>query len=161
MVMASVKPVDTPERHASRHLNTLCLSDTADVGSGPGYLKRSDFEATSRLIAPFYESQNFAVLAADTELQTQIAQTLGRVYVSDTRTGFCLTQNGHVGRVSHEAKVGDRICFFQGVDIPFTVRDTGTCPEEVLIIDHCFVEGLMNGEFWRQTPSAVEEICLV
>lgn len=135
---------------AMRHLTTLCL--------GP----HSDLEDSARFVAPFYDFQNLHVLLDNADLTRQISQRLATINVSDTSWGFFLTENGEIGRASHETKLKDKICFFQGINIPFIVRNVEGSSNEYIILDHCYVDGHMNGKFWDQhDPENAHEICLV
>ncbi|KAI1609120.1 heterokaryon incompatibility protein-domain-containing protein [Exophiala viscosa] len=162
LMMESGYADEGPAALALRHMRTLCLSNPPKRGLGPGYLTVSELEDASKVVAPRYDFNNLAPLLTDAGLQTQTSQVLGRLYISDQRLGFALTQLGRIGRVPHEAKKNDKICFFQGIDIPFVVRETGPITRQFSLIDHCYIDGEMDGSFWqRHDDQKAQEICLV
>lgn len=140
---------------ALRHIRTLCL----DSPIGEPYLQPSELPSAAEKVAPFYG--NPETLLKNTDLQREIMEYLMRVYLCDMHTGFCLTGSGCVGRVPYEAVVGDKICFFQGVGIPFIIRETGANTNEYSLIDSCYVHGKMHGEVWDEDGIQLQEICLV
>lgn len=147
---------------ALRHLRTLCLADPPGLKFDNGYIKMADLEDTARLVAPLYDFKNLQALLDNPDLLQQIGQYMGRVYVSDTSLGFSLTQNGEIGRVPHEAKINDKICFFQGIDIPFVIRESEEGVGEYILIDHCCIDGQTDGKFWEEHYcQEAQEICLV
>ena len=43
----------------------------------------------------------------------------------------------------NEAKIGDEICIFEGVNAPFVIRKSG---ERYKIVGSCYLHGMMDGE---------------
>lgn len=107
---------------ALRHLSTLCQADSPGLAHDAGHIRVAELDNISQIVAPLYDFKNLQPLVDDPEMQRQIGQHLGRINVSDTSRGFCRSNNGEIGRVPHEAEVGNQVCFFQGIDIPFVVR---------------------------------------
>jgi len=66
--------------------------------------------------------------------------------VRDARN-FFVSRCGRIGWVPFRTQIGDKVCFFQGVRIPFVVRQQSDRWE---IIGACYVHGLMDGEIWDQ-----------
>jgi hypothetical protein len=147
---------------ALRHLSTLCQADPPRLAYDAGYVTVAELGNISQIVAPLYNSKNLQPLTDDPEMQRQIGLQLGRINVSDTSMGFCRTNNGEIGRVPHEAAVNDLVCFFQGIDIPFVVRESTGSSSEYSLIDHCYIDGQMGGKFWQaHKPEDTKEICLV
>ena len=71
---------------------------------------------------------------------------------------FCITDGGYMGWVPLAALRGDRVCFFQGCELPFVVRPDGTGWR---LLGDCYLHGLMAGvpEGWSEREA--EAITLV
>lgn len=61
---------------------------------------------------------------------------------------FFVSRYGRIGWVPFRTRVGDRICVFRGVRMPFVLRPQRDRWE---IIGACYVHGLMDGEVWDLT----------
>jgi hypothetical protein len=144
---------------ALRYLNTICFAEPMDQG----FLSLSDLDQAAQVISPLFEQpeRQIQLLVNNEDLQKRISECMARIFVSDIHMGLCLTQRGEIGRVPHEAIVGDRICFFMGVDLPFVIREKEKGSNEYLLIDHCLIQGKMDGELWEQKDLQIQEICLV
>lgn len=147
---------------ALRHLSTLCQADPPGLAYDAGYVRVDELGNISQIVAPLYDFKDLQPLIDDPELQRQIGQHLWRINVSEPSRGFCRTNNGEIGRVPHEAVVNDTVCFFQGIDIPFVVRESTGGSSEYTLIDHCYIDGQMDGKFWQaHRTEETKEICLV
>jgi hypothetical protein len=144
---------------ALRYLNTICFAEPTNQG----FLSLSDLDQAAQVISPLFEQpeRQIQLLVNNEDLQRRISECMARISVSDMHMGLCLTQRGEIGRVPHEATVGDRICFFMGVDLPFVIREKEKGANEYLLIDHCLIQGKMDGELWEQKDLQIQEICLV
>ena len=58
---------------------------------------------------------------------------------------FFVSRSGRIGWVPFRTRVGDRVCVFRGVRMPFVLRPKCDRWE---IIGACYVHGLMDGEVW-------------
>jgi len=162
LMLKSAHIDELPQALGLRHLKTLCLADPPGLVFDAGYIRTVDLEETAKLVAPIYDFINLKVLLNNPDLLQQIGQHIRRVYVSDTSLGFSLTKNGEIGRVPHEAKVNDKVCFFQGINIPFVIRESEEAVGEYTLIDHCYIDGQMDGKFWeKHCHQEALEICLV
>jgi len=59
---------------------------------------------------------------------------------------FFLTKQGYMGLSFPETRVGDLVCIFPGLEVPFLVRPDG---EYYLLVGEAYVQGLMDGEAMR------------
>jgi hypothetical protein len=70
---------------------------------------------------------------------------------------FCTTVNGYMGWVPQQARQGDVLCIFKGVEVPFLIRralfKSRDLPfllrpgaEYFQIIGECYIHGVMEGE---------------
>ena len=57
---------------------------------------------------------------------------------------FAVTENGYIGLVSSEAKVGDSIAVFLGAEAPYILRENGESGYE--LVGDAYIEGIMKGE---------------
>jgi hypothetical protein len=75
---------------------------------------------------------------------------------------FCSTQSGYIGWVPAWAKLGDRVCIFQGYPIPFLVRpnlDKGS--EDFELLADAYIHGWMNGDIYDERAMPPRMIRLV
>lgn len=83
-------------------------------------------------------------------LFAQILKTLADPFdkaegrVRDARC-FFVSENGRFGWVPFRTEVGDRVCVFRGIRIPFIMRPQG---DQWEFIGACYVHGSMDGEIW-------------
>lgn len=66
---------------------------------------------------------------------------------------ICVTANGLVGSVHQSAQVGDHIVVFEGVNMPFVLRQDG---RQYRIVGSCYIEGLMGGEAVKEDSEWTE-----
>jgi hypothetical protein len=60
---------------------------------------------------------------------------------------FCITDEGRIGIVPRNARVGDIVAVLHGAQVPFIVRPkTETMELQFELIGECYVRGLMDGE---------------
>lgn len=137
---------------AYAHIITLTLAQSS------ANLPFSEFEAISQILEPFY---NEGLLNTTPEQKARIAAFLTKVTVDSAFLGFCLTKRGNVGRVPHNAMVGDKVCFFQGISKPFIVRAHEQRPDEYILIGQCYIYGKMRGEVFQGEGLDIQEITLV
>lgn len=69
-----------------------------------------------------------------------------RQVISGRATGrsFFTTSSGYMGTGPPYARPGDKVCVFQGLNVPFLLRPNG---DGYLLVGEAFVLGLMNGEY--------------
>jgi hypothetical protein len=93
-----------------------------------------------------------------------IVATLGR-RMCRIELDFGNKSEGRLGLVPRGAEVGDLICVFNGVDVPFIVRrielyeNAGN--EEYEVVGECYIHGLSEGEALRMKGLEGKEIVLV
>jgi hypothetical protein len=78
-----------------------------------------------------------------------------RVLSATTGNRFVITENGYMGLVPSQAKVGDRICVLHGGATPFVLRNES---QGYRLIEACFVHGIMDGETIKNGVSSPQEI---
>jgi hypothetical protein len=112
-----------------------------------------DFEPDTTAAAEIWRSRREEYLA-----HSQLFQNSMGNYMSGRQT--CATRSGYVGCSPLHARLGDRICIFQGYPIPFAIRPAGQdgCFE---LIGEVYLHGLMNGEAIRSTDAPLEMIKLI
>jgi Heterokaryon incompatibility protein (HET) len=80
------------------------------------------------------------------------------------RTGFCrnrrffVSNDGYMGFVPKETEIGDFVCVFLGVNVPFVIRRKG---RRYSLIGECFVYGYMQGEAMRKVNEGTLEISTI
>jgi hypothetical protein len=135
------------------HIITLTLAQSSTT------LPFSEFEAISQILKPFYHNDRLLTTA---EEKSRIGTSIAKVTVDSAFLGFCLTKLGSIGRIPHDARVGDKICFFQGVSKPFIFRAHEQRLDEYVLIGQCYIYGKMRGEaFMGEEGLGVQEITLV
>ena len=74
---------------------------------------------------------------------------------------FFVTEGGYLGLASgSEMRVGDEICLFGGVKVPFLVREIGAGRGAWRLVAPVYVEGMMDGEVWDERGS-LDEFAIV
>lgn len=75
---------------------------------------------------------------------------------------FCFTENGRLGQLAPGSRPGDRICVLGGGEVPFVIRPTsGDAKGIYQLVGECYLDGMMDGEAWKLSDRAVEDISLV
>ncbi|KAH6883440.1 heterokaryon incompatibility protein-domain-containing protein [Thelonectria olida] len=73
---------------------------------------------------------------------------------------FCVTRNGYMVLVPPKTAVGDLVCVFYGLEIPFIIRprpgEGGAENRSVSLVGEAYVHGMMDGEA-MDIPSTVAE----
>jgi Heterokaryon incompatibility protein (HET) len=71
---------------------------------------------------------------------------------------FFVSNDGYIGFVPKETEMGDFICVFLGVNVPFVIRRKG---RRYSLIGECFVYGYMQGEAMRKVDEGTFEISTI
>jgi hypothetical protein len=105
-----------------------------DIYSDPSNKK---YQTTVHGITPTSESK---VLEED---ERRREQESARLLSCCTSRRFFVTEQGYMGLSFPETRVGDRVCVFPGLEVPFIVRPDG---DYYLLVGEAYVQGLMDGE---------------
>jgi hypothetical protein len=74
---------------------------------------------------------------------------LERVFEEYSQASTCLTAKGKIGQVPVKAEIGDVIVLIQGCKVPYLLRPL--IGDTYMILEHCFVYGIMYGEEWDES----------
>ncbi|KHJ31961.1 putative heterokaryon incompatibility protein [Erysiphe necator] len=119
--------------------------------TSPFYVEGQDFD----------DAKNIDVLTIETIAKEAISQAI--FFFKGKRV--LITEHDFVAIGSNEAKVGDKLCSFWGVDVPFIIRQKGKSfmnytdrnqisrkindlNELYEIIGECYIDGIMYGELY-------------
>lgn len=138
---------------AKTHIKTLTFGQSSST------LPSSEHDSASQVAEPFYHDDQWNMATA--EEKNLIGGSVARVHVESAMLGFCLTRLGSVGRVPYNARIGDKICFFQGISKPFAIRSQEGRPNEYELVGDCYIHGKMCGEIFQGELPDVQEIVLV
>jgi hypothetical protein len=138
---------------AESHIRTLTFGQSSAV------LSSSEFSSISAIIEPLYHDDR--ILNASTEERDQISNCIARIEVQSGFLNFCLTERGSIGRIPHDARIGDKVCFFPGIATPFIIRSHQQRAHEYVLIGKCYIDGKMCGEVFQGMDVDVQEISLV
>jgi hypothetical protein len=72
---------------------------------------------------------------------------------------FAITERGLLGLVVSDAQVGDRICVFQGAQVPFVLRQRPNC-ELYNLVGECYFQGWMDGSCFENFAGPSEEFAI-
>jgi len=72
---------------------------------------------------------------------------------------FCVTEKGDVGLVPKYTNVGDLVCVFAGLDVPFIVRPSESQAGTYELVGECYIHGIMRSR--GRDLGDVEKITLV
>ena len=155
----------TPESLEEAIWRTLCADHTANgIAPAPTYFGlcfRSWKREQEKLTSTASESSKLEVTAPATQsLEHEIAERVpesfknekastdfGQAIASTSmRQRFCTTENGHLGKVPANARVGDDICVLFGGPVPFLLRRSSETENTFELVGDCFVHGYMRGE---------------
>ncbi|KAH6684557.1 heterokaryon incompatibility protein-domain-containing protein [Halenospora varia] len=79
-----------------------------------------------------------------------------RAVVSGRRVA--ITEKGFLGLVLADAQVGDRICIFDGVQVPFVLRQKQNSGSKVWnLVGECYLQGWMDGRCFENLESPSKE----
>ncbi|CAH0051648.1 unnamed protein product [Clonostachys solani] len=73
------------------------------------------------------------------------------------RRKFCTTTTGRLGQLPREAQRGDRVCILQGVQVPFVIRERSQ-GDGYMLIGECYLNGVMDGEEYREDMGGVTDV---
>jgi hypothetical protein len=138
---------------AESHIRTLTF------GQSSARLSSSEFGSVGAIIEPLYHDDR--ILNASTEERAQISNCIARIEVQSGFLNFCLTERGSIGRIPHDARTDDKVCFFPGIATPFIIRSHQQRDHDYVLIGKCYIDGEMCGEVFREMDVDVQEISLV
>jgi len=58
------------------------------------------------------------------------------------------TEEDHIGWAHPAAKLGDKLFLLQGCSMPAILRPSQANSDAYAVVDHAYVQGVMNGEVW-------------
>jgi hypothetical protein len=59
---------------------------------------------------------------------------------------FSVTKDGYMALVPREAIIGDVVCVFQGIAVPFVLRPVAGAVDNYELVGPCYCHGIMMGE---------------
>lgn len=83
--------------------------------------------------------ESFKNEKASTDFGQAMASTSGK-------PRFCVTENGHLGKVPVNACVGDKACVLFGGPVPFLLRRSTETGDMFELVGDCFIHGYMRSE---------------
>ena len=138
---------------AESHIRTLTF------GQSSARLSSSELGSISAIIEPLYHDDRIRNTSA--EERKNISNCIARIEVQSGFLNFCLTERGSIGRIPHDAEIGDKVCFFPGIATPFIIRSHQERAHEYVLIGKCYIDGKMGGEVFQGMDVDVQEIPLV
>ena len=144
---------------------TLCADHTSNgIAPAPKYFglcfrvwrHDANWRLSNSLESSTYEVKAPAVQSLELEIAERVPESFknqkastdfGQVMASTShRQRFCVTNNGHLGKVPVNARGGDRICILFGGPVPFLLRPLSGTEDMFELVGDCFVHGYMRGE---------------
>ncbi len=124
-------------------------------------IARSQFSTQMRLHkAQAYAVDNFTFLAACMERLSLTSNLLLENLIADKmQRRFGRTKEGRVGWLPPVAEMGDFICIFDGMELPYVIRPAAH--GRYLLVGECLIPGIMMGEAFSGLPGVGSEIIVL
>jgi hypothetical protein len=104
----------------------------------------------------FTESQNILATGLDVDdHEFNVEKVVARLSRCCLNRRFFVTEQGYMGLSFPETRVGDIVCVFPGLEVPFIVRPDG---EYYLLVGEAYVQGLMDGEAMQDLDAGLVQL---
>jgi hypothetical protein len=161
----TASPYHTGEIYPATFWRTL-IADGQTRGNDSDQARQQLYESydnlrtRNRLIAnPTTQNNPWEPIAEMSIVNAQALEfeTMFRAVGSGRR--FAITERGLLGLVASDAQVGDCICIFQGVQVPFVLRQR---PNSDLynLVGECYLQGWMDGSCFESFVGPSEEFAM-